>query len=64
MELINVSELGEIMDFKVFKDTVNNNGQVKAIVAKGASDHYTRKDIDALTLMRQYLFLYNGQRHL
>ncbi|MEB6236476.1 aspartate--tRNA ligase [Staphylococcus gallinarum] len=49
MELINVSELGEIMDFKVFKDTVNNNGQVKAIVAKGASDHYTRKDIDALT---------------
>ncbi|MEJ7218361.1 aspartate--tRNA ligase [Staphylococcus gallinarum] len=49
MELINVSELGEIMDFKVFKDTVNNNGQVKAIVAKGASEHYTRKDIDALT---------------
>ncbi|MCG7338538.1 aspartate--tRNA ligase [Staphylococcus sp. ACRSN] len=49
MELINVSVLGEIMDFKVFKDTVNNNGQVKAIVAKGASDHYTRKDIDALT---------------
>ncbi|MCD8826022.1 aspartate--tRNA ligase [Staphylococcus gallinarum] len=49
MELINVSELGEIMDFKVFKDTVNNDGQVKAIVAKGASDHYTRKDIDALT---------------
>lgn len=49
MELINVSELGEIMDFKVFKDTVNNDGQVKAIVAKGASDDYTRKDIDALT---------------
>ncbi|RIP34158.1 aspartate--tRNA ligase [Staphylococcus gallinarum] len=49
MELINVSELGDIMDFKVFKDTVNNNGQVKAIVAKGASDQYTRKDIDALT---------------
>ncbi|PTL16960.1 aspartate--tRNA ligase [Staphylococcus gallinarum] len=49
MELINVSELSEIIDFKVFKDTVNNNGQVKAIVAKGASEHYTRKDIDALT---------------
>ncbi|WP_436854043.1 aspartate--tRNA ligase [Staphylococcus caeli] len=49
MELINVSELGEIMDFKVFKDTVNQNGQVKAIVAKGAADQYTRKDIDALT---------------
>ncbi|MCE5034418.1 MULTISPECIES: aspartate--tRNA ligase [Staphylococcus] len=49
MELINVSELGEIMDFKVFKDAVNNDGQVKAIVAEGASDNYTRKDIDALT---------------
>jgi len=49
MELINVSELGEMMDFKVFKDAVNNNGQVKAIVAEGASDNYTRKDIDALT---------------
>ena len=49
MELINVSELGEMLDFKVFKDAVNNNGQVKAIVAEGASDNYTRKDIDALT---------------
>ncbi|WP_436937321.1 aspartate--tRNA ligase [Staphylococcus xylosus] len=49
MELIDVSELGEIMDFKVFKDAVTNNGQVKAIVAKGASDQYTRKDIDGLT---------------
>lgn len=49
MELIDVSELGEIMDFKVFKDAVTNNGQVKAIVAKGASGQYTRKDIDGLT---------------
>lgn len=49
MELINVSELGEEMDFKVFKDAVNNDGQVKAIVAKRAADQYTRKDIDALT---------------
>lgn len=49
MELINVSELGEEMDFKVFKDAVNNDGQVKAIVAKGEADQYTRKDIDALT---------------
>lgn len=49
MELINVSELGEEMDFKVFKDAVNNDGQVKAIVAKGAAYQYTRKDIDALT---------------
>ncbi|AMG63285.1 MULTISPECIES: aspartate--tRNA ligase [Staphylococcus] len=49
MELIDVSKLGTEMDFKVFKDTVNQNGQVKAIVAKGAADNYTRKDMDGLT---------------
>ncbi|MEB7788038.1 aspartate--tRNA ligase [Staphylococcus equorum] len=49
MELIDVSELGEVMDFKVFKDAINKDGQVKAIVAEGASDKYTRKDIDVLT---------------
>ena len=49
MELIDVSQLGHDMDFRVFKDAVNNNGQVKAIVAEGAADQYTRKDIDGLT---------------
>ncbi|XVL30444.1 aspartate--tRNA ligase [Staphylococcus equorum] len=49
MELIDVSELGEVMDFKVFKDAINKDGQVKAIVLEGASDKYTRKDIDVLT---------------
>ena len=49
MELKDVSQLGREMDFKVFKDTVENNGEVKAIVAKGATDNYTRKDMDALT---------------
>ncbi|MES3703842.1 aspartate--tRNA ligase [Staphylococcus arlettae] len=49
MELIDVSQLGHDMDFKVFKDAVDNNGQVKAIVAEGAADQYTRKDIDGLT---------------
>ena len=36
MELINVSQLGKDMDFKVFKDTVENEGEIKAIVAEGA----------------------------
>lgn len=49
MELINVSQLGHEMDFKVFKDAVENNGEVKAIVAEGAADQYTRKDMDGLT---------------
>ncbi|HDE4204249.1 TPA: aspartate--tRNA ligase [Staphylococcus aureus] len=49
MELIDVSQLGRDMDFKVFKDTVENDGEIKAIVAKGAVEQYTRKDMDALT---------------
>ncbi|PZJ29676.1 aspartate--tRNA ligase [Staphylococcus aureus] len=49
MELIDVSQLGRDMDFKVFKDTVENAGEIKAIVAKGAAEQYTRKDMDALT---------------
>ena len=49
MELINVSQLGHEMDFKVFKDTVENNGEIKSLVAKGAAEQYTRKDMDALT---------------
>ncbi|HCZ9846219.1 TPA: aspartate--tRNA ligase [Staphylococcus aureus] len=49
MELIDVSQLGRDMDFKVFKDTAENDGEIKAIVAKGAAEQYTRKDMDALT---------------
>ncbi|WP_145519520.1 aspartate--tRNA ligase [Staphylococcus warneri] len=58
MELINVSQLGHEMDFKVFKDTVENNGEIKAIVAKGAADQYTRKDMDALT---EFLNIYGAK---
>ncbi|WP_251520249.1 aspartate--tRNA ligase [Staphylococcus sp. Marseille-Q6910] len=49
MELKDVSDLGRSMDFKVFKDTVENNGEIKAIVAEGAADQYTRKDMYGLT---------------
>ncbi|MCU5746041.1 aspartate--tRNA ligase [Staphylococcus sp. SQ8-PEA] len=49
MELIDVSELGHSMDFKVFSEAVSKGGQVKAIVAKDAADKFTRKDIDNLT---------------
>lgn len=49
MELIDVSELGQVMDFKIFKGAVENGGQVKAIVVEDGADKYTRKDIDGLT---------------
>lgn len=49
MELLDVSELGQIMDFKVFNGAVESGGQVKALVVEGAASDYTRKDIDGLT---------------
>ncbi|UXR70520.1 aspartate--tRNA ligase [Staphylococcus sp. IVB6246] len=49
MELIDVSELGHTMDFKVFKGAVEGGGQVKAIVVEDGAKDYTRKDIDGLT---------------
>ncbi|EHT8043086.1 aspartate--tRNA ligase [Staphylococcus pseudintermedius] len=49
MELLDVSELGRIMDFKVFKGAVESGGQVKALVVENAAADYTRKDIDGLT---------------
>ncbi|EOA9901817.1 aspartate--tRNA ligase [Staphylococcus aureus] len=59
MELIDVSQLGRDMDFKVFKDTVENDGEIKAIVAKGAAEQYTRKDMDALT---EFVNIYGAKR--
>ncbi|HAR5834734.1 TPA: aspartate--tRNA ligase [Staphylococcus pseudintermedius] len=49
MELLDVSELGQIMDFKVFKGAVESGGQVKVLVVENAAADYTRKDIDGLT---------------
>ncbi|MBI5974169.1 aspartate--tRNA ligase [Staphylococcus canis] len=49
MELLDVSKLGEIMDFKVFKNAIENGGQIKALVVEDAANDYTRKDIDGLT---------------
>ncbi|GGB04223.1 aspartate--tRNA ligase [Macrococcus hajekii] len=48
MKLKTLNDLAGKMDFKVFKDAVDNGGAVKAIVVKGAADQYSRKDIDAL----------------
>ncbi|CAA3881725.1 Aspartyl-tRNA synthetase [Staphylococcus aureus] len=58
MELIDVSQLGRDMDFKVFKDTVENDGEIKAIVAKGAAEQYTRKDMDAL---KEFVNIYGAK---
>ncbi|MBT2727134.1 aspartate--tRNA ligase [Bacillus sp. ISL-75] len=49
LELVDLSEIVKDSGFKVFASAVANGGQVKAINVKGASEKYSRKDIDALT---------------
>jgi aspartyl-tRNA synthetase len=49
LELVNVNEIAEKMDFIIFNNALNNNGVVKAINVKGAAEKYSRKDIDGLT---------------
>ena len=48
MELVELNEVFNKSDFKVFKDTLNANGLIKAINAKNASS-FSRKEIDELT---------------
>lgn len=47
MELQDLSEFFADSDFKVFRETIKNGGQVKAIVVKQAADQYSRKAIEA-----------------
>jgi aspartyl-tRNA synthetase len=49
LELVDLSEVVKDSGFKVFAAAVANGGQVKGINVKGASEKYSRKDIDALT---------------
>ena len=51
MLLQDLTDLVKGVDFKVFSEAP----AVKAIVVKGAADHYSRKDIDKLTeVAKQY----------
>ncbi|TGD23080.1 aspartate--tRNA ligase [Companilactobacillus suantsaicola] len=47
MELQNLNDVLKDTEFKVFKNTIDNGGQVKAIVVKDAADKYSRKNIEA-----------------
>lgn len=48
LELVNVSDIVENSDFKVFSSVVKNGGSVRAINAKGCVDKFARRQIDAL----------------
>ncbi|UBH07782.1 aspartate--tRNA ligase [Macrococcus armenti] len=58
MKLVTLNELASKMEFKVFKGAIENGGAVKGIVVKGASDKYSRKDIDAL---QEYAKIYGAK---
>ncbi len=49
MEIQNISELVKDSGFSVFSVAVKDGGSVRAIVAKGAANVLTRKEIDKLT---------------
>lgn len=48
MELIDLKDVVKDVDFKVFQMALAAGGDVKAIVAKGAANKYSRKDMDNL----------------
>jgi aspartyl-tRNA synthetase len=50
LELVDVSALAAQSDFRVFKDIVANGGIVKGVLAPGCG-HYSRKQIDELTVL-------------
>ena len=47
-ELVDISEIAEKCDFKVFSSTIENGGVVKGINIKGYGEKFTRKDISYL----------------
>ncbi|HET6872248.1 MAG TPA: aspartate--tRNA ligase, partial [Sporolactobacillaceae bacterium] len=49
LELIDVSTVVKTSGFKVFAQTIENGGQVKALNVKGQAGNYSRKAIDELT---------------
>ena len=49
MEMVDITDLAEESEFKVFRGAADAGGRVRGINAKGAADRYSRKGIDELT---------------
>ncbi|KAA9221170.1 MULTISPECIES: aspartate--tRNA ligase [Aerococcus] len=49
LELVDLSDIVDQYDFKVFNMAIENGEIVKGINIKGAADQYSRKDLDSLT---------------
>ncbi|MDO4569726.1 MAG: aspartate--tRNA ligase [Planctomycetia bacterium] len=60
MEIVDLTELAKECEFRVFRATADAGGRVRAIVAKGAADGFSRKRIDELTSWAQENFGVKG----
>lgn len=49
MEIHDITDVFSNTEFGVFKNVINENGVINAIVVKNVSDKYSRKDLDKLT---------------
>lgn len=49
MELKDITDIAQSVDFKVFRSVAENKGRVRGINVKNAADQFSRKDIDGLT---------------
>lgn len=49
MQIINLTDIAADCSFRVFRETADAGNRVRAIVAKGAADAFSRKRIDELT---------------
>ena len=57
MEIKDITEILKNTTFSVFKNVIDENGIINAIVVKNASDKYSRKDLDKLT---EFVKTYNA----
>ena len=49
MEIQDISDVFKNTDISFFKENLDNNGVINAIIAKNVADKYSRKEIDKLT---------------
>ncbi len=48
MELVDLTDIAKMVEFRVFRGVADDGGRVRAINAKNAAEKYSRKDIDGL----------------
>ena len=51
LEIVDLTEISQNSDFRVFKGAVESGGRVRGILVSGAAEKFSRKDLDGLTAM-------------